>query len=63
MAKFYSVVSTFYDNGKCSAFLGDTVEADEIPDNTCKELKSKDVYVDWFADEAEASEFVKTMKV
>lgn len=60
MAKFYSVVTAFYDNGKVSASLGDVIEADEIPDNISKCLRDKDLYVDWFEKESDAIEFMMT---
>ena len=60
MAKFYSVVTAFYDNGRVSSFLGDVVEADVIPENTFKCLRDRDLYVDWFASEEEATEFKKS---
>ena len=57
MAKFYSVVTAFYDNGKVSAFLGDVIEADEIPENTYRCLRDRDLYVDWFENKSDAVEF------
>ena len=58
--KFYSVVSAFYDNGKTTAFLGDVIEADTIPEESYTELRNRDVYVDWFETRDEALAFANS---
>ena len=60
MAKFYSVITSFYDNGKVSASLGEVIEADKIPESSSKYLRNRDVYVDWFVKRSDAVEFKKS---
>ncbi|RHN01509.1 hypothetical protein [Dielma fastidiosa] len=57
--KYYAVVSCYYGDGKVSANMVDTVEADKKPKNSCTGSQYCDSYVNWFDSVEEAEEFVK----
>lgn len=61
--KYYAVCNSYYDNGKVIANLVDTIEAEEKPQDTYKETKRCDVYVNWFESYEEAMEFIKECKM
>lgn len=46
--KYYSVIARFYDDGRVVATMGESVEANEMPKNTWRELARFDIYTDWF---------------
>ena len=59
MKTYYCVTTEFYDDGRVTAAITATLEADTQPENTFKNLRDKDVYNDWFADKADAEAFVE----
>lgn len=59
MKKYYAVCSSYYDNGKVIANLIDTIEAEEKPEDTYKETRRCDVYVNWFGSYKEAMNHIK----
>lgn len=59
MKTYYCVTTGFYDNGRVTAAITATVEADTPPENTSKTLRDKDVYNDWFDNKAGADAFVE----
>lgn len=63
MKEYYGVCSSYYDNGKVIANLVDTVKAEEKPQDTYREAKRCDVYVNWFETYEEAREFINECKV
>ena len=63
MKKYYAVCSSYYDNGKVIANLVDIVESEEKPEDTCKETRRCDVYVNWFESHEEAMEHIKECKM
>ena len=63
MKKYYAVCNSYYNNGRVTANLVDVVEAEEKPQDTYKETKRCDVYVNWFESYEEAMEFIKECKV
>lgn len=62
MKKYYAVCNSYYDNGKVIAHLVDTVEAEKRPEDTYKETRRYDIYVNWFESYDEAMEFIKECK-
>lgn len=63
MKKYYAVCTSCYDNGRLTANLVDTIEAEEKPENTYKETRRCDIYIDWFNSYDEAMEYIKTGKI
>lgn len=63
MKKYYAVCTSCYDSGRITANLVDTIEAEEKPENTYKETRKCDVYVDWFDSMEEAMEHIKECKI
>lgn len=63
MKKYYAVCNSYYNNGKVVANLVDVIEAEEKPEDTYKETKRCDVYVNWFESYDEAMNFIKECKV
>ena len=63
MKKYYALCTSCYDNGRITANLVDTIETEEKPENTYKETKRCDIYVDWFKSYDEAMEFIKESKL
>lgn len=63
MKKYYAVCNSYYNNGKVVANLVDTIEAEEKPEDTYKETKRCDVYVNWFESYEEAIKFINECKI
>lgn len=63
MKKYYAVCSSYYDNGKVIANLVDTIEAEEKPEDTYKETRRCDVYVNWFGSYEEAMNYIEDCKM
>lgn len=55
---FWAVTTSFYDDGRVTAYVADKKQAAAKPENTSKILPGRDVYTDWFASYKEAREFV-----
>ena len=53
---FWAVTTTFYDDGRVVSNITDKISAAVKPKNVYKELKKKDLYIDWFGTEAGAYE-------
>lgn len=62
MKTWYCVTSSFDDRGCVTAGITDTVQAEEKPESSYTETKTKDIYNDWFGSEAEARKFVEEAK-
>lgn len=56
---WHCVVSSFYNDGRVTANIVATQEADERPKSIRKELKTKDVCSDWFGSREEAEQAVR----
>ena len=54
--KYYGVTTKFFDDGTVRAFVYE-VEADEMPKSTFEELKTCDIYHDFFNTLHEAEDF------
>lgn len=63
MKKYYAVCNSYYNNGKVIANLVDVIEAEEKPEDTYKETKRCDIYVNWFESYDEAMNFIKECKM
>lgn len=63
MKKYYAVCNSYYNNGKVVANLVDVIEAEEKPEDTYKETKRCDIYVNWFESYDEAMNFIKECKM
>ena len=59
--KFYKVTSRYYDDGYCDVKFT-TIYAAKKPQDTSKELKHCDLYIDYFEDKQEAEIFANTVK-
>lgn len=51
---FWAVTTAFYDDGRVVSNITSTIKAVLKPENVCKSLARKDIYVDWFESEEEA---------
>ena len=56
---WYGVVLTVYDNGTLRAYPVATKKSAIKPEDAEKELKTKTVYIDWFASREEAEQFAE----
>lgn len=56
---FWAVTTAFYDDGRVVSNITDKIQAAIKPEDIYKELKKKDLYIDWFETEAEAREHVQ----
>lgn len=56
---FWAVTTSFYDDGRVTAYVTSKTQAAVKPENVSISRKRKDVYVDWFESYKEAQEFVK----
>lgn len=63
MKEYYGVCSSYCDDGKVIVNLIDSVEAEEKPLDTYKEMRRCDVYVNWFETYEEAMEFINECRV
>lgn len=63
MKRYYAVCNSYYNNGKVIANIVDVVEAEEKPEDTYKETKRCDVYVNWFESNDEAMRFIDECKM
>ena len=54
--KYWAVTTAFYDNGRVTANIVTSIEADQKPETRFRETPNADVYTDWFEgrDRAEA---------
>ena len=59
MRTFYSVRTTFDDNGKVTATVGSITHADGKPEQTMQQLPDKGVYTDWFPNLTAAKRFAR----
>ena len=62
MKTYYAVCSSYYDNGRVVANLVDTIKADKKPEDTYKETRRCDVYVNWFDSQEEAIQHIEDCK-
>ena len=62
MKTYYAVCSSFYDNGRVIANIVDVVEAEEKPQDSHKETRRCDIYVNWFESYDKAMEYIKECK-
>ena len=60
--QYYGVVSTFYDDGRVVSKLVDIVRAASKPEDSYRECRNKDIYVNWFETEEEAMRHVNDAK-
>lgn len=58
MKTYYCVTSSVDDRGRMTAAVTESVEAEQMPKNTCTSTRRKDIYKDWFASRKEAEDFV-----
>lgn len=63
MKKYYAVCASYYDDGKVIANLVDEIEAAEKPEDTYKETRRCDVYVNWFESQKEAMSFIEECRM
>lgn len=55
---FWAVTTSFYDDGRVTAYVTSKIQAAAKPENVSISRARKDVYVDWFESYKEAQEFV-----
>lgn len=48
MKKWYCVFSSYYDDGKVTAYMIKVYKGEEKPESEFKSLDDCDCYVDWF---------------
>lgn len=56
--KYWAVTTTFYDNGRVTANIVTSIEADQKPQAGYKETRRCDIYTDWFDTREKAEAFV-----
>ena len=59
MKTWYGVQTVFYDNGRVNAMIVSIVDADEKPEDTYANTRTRDIYLDWYSDLAEAEKAVR----
>lgn len=59
MKTYYSVITSYYDNGRVTSNLIDTIQAEKKPESTYKSTKKCDIYTDWFKTKKEAQKHIK----
>lgn len=59
---YWCVTSSVYDDGRIVAAITNSIQAVKKPENKSKELKRKDIYLDWFDSKEEADQFVEDAK-
>lgn len=57
----YEVVSRYFDCKK-NTFCLNTIETESLPQNTFVQLKTRDVYHDYFSDKEIAEKFIEDSK-
>lgn len=63
MKKWYGVCSSYYDDGKIIANLVNVVEAEEKPQDSYKETRRCDIYINWFESYDKAMEYIGECRV
>ena len=58
MKTYYCVTSSVDDRGRMTAAVTESMEAEQMPKNTCMSTRRKDIYKDWFKSRKEAEDFV-----
>ena len=59
MKTYYCVMTSFDDKGHTMSHITSTKETDEMPENSFKSTRNRDIYTDWFDDYEEAVRFVE----
>ena len=62
MKTWYCVTTTFDDRGRVTAGITDIVEADKQPESSYDSTRRKDIYNDWYENEAAAAAAVEEAK-
>ena len=57
MKTYYCVTSSVDDRGRMTAAVTESMEAEQMPKNTCMSTRRKDIYKDWFESRKEAEDF------
>ena len=63
MKTYYSVTTSFDNNGRVTAGVTATKEASSKPESTFTSTARKDIYNDWFDSMKEAKAFVEEAKL
>jgi len=58
MKMYWCVTSTYYDDGRCTAYITDCVNAEKKPNAMHKEMKRFDIWNDWFDSREKANLFM-----
>ena len=61
MKKFYCVITKIFNNGKATMFLKE-IESLTMPQDTCDETYTCDIYKDYFLTREEAQNFINENK-
>jgi len=62
MKTFWAVTSAYHDDGRVTANIIGTREADTRPQAGYRETRSADIYTDWFDSRQKAQAFVDECK-
>lgn len=63
MKTYFCVTSAFYDDGRVTAAITDSKEAEQKPENTYNgSARGRDIYSDWFESKEEAEKYVEDCK-
>lgn len=59
MKTYYCVTMKVYDDGRITAAITDTKQAEEKPQSHGKGTSKCDIYTDWFENKADAQAFIE----
>ncbi len=59
MKTWYGVQTVFYDNGRVNAMIVSVKDAEEKPEDTYTNTRTRDIYLDWYSNLAEAEKAVR----
>lgn len=58
MSIYYCVTEAYYDNGRVTANITMSMEAESKPEDTSKSLRDRDIYCTWYETKEEADQAV-----
>ena len=62
MKTYFCVTSAFYNDGRVTAAITESKEAEQKPESTNKSLRDRDIYSDWFESNQEAEKCIEDCK-
>lgn len=59
MNTYYSVICMIDDDSNIRLFLGDSIKAATIPNNSYKSTEFGDVWINWFSEKNDAIQYIE----